>query len=153
MCRVSKVMRVILVFAAFAVLYGCGQANSPVEKQEKRGGAKQVAPEPETEVPAVSQPAASKPERAPEPTTPAASAVAGMSGEHAVLAKGYCRIVTYASEKNMSQQELSAFIDQTADQAVNEMESDPSLTVGAAGNKVLDDLEVPRYPECKVDRD
>jgi hypothetical protein len=28
--------------AAFAVLYGCGQANSPVERQEKKGGVEQL---------------------------------------------------------------------------------------------------------------
>jgi hypothetical protein len=31
-------IRILLVLTAFAVLYGCGQASSPVEKQERRGG-------------------------------------------------------------------------------------------------------------------
>jgi hypothetical protein len=34
-------VRVLLVVSAFAVLYGCGQASSPVEKQERREGAEQ----------------------------------------------------------------------------------------------------------------
>lgn len=39
-------VRVLLVLATFAVLYGCGQASSPVEKQEKQGGVEQAKPEP-----------------------------------------------------------------------------------------------------------
>jgi hypothetical protein len=35
--------RVLLVLVVFAVLYGCGQASSPVEKQKKRGGVEQAA--------------------------------------------------------------------------------------------------------------
>ena len=31
-------VRVLLVMTAFAVLYGCGQVSSPVEKQEKQEG-------------------------------------------------------------------------------------------------------------------
>src|SRR5688572_20140014 len=40
-------VRVLLVLTTFAVLYGCGQASSPVEKQEKQEGAEQVAREEE----------------------------------------------------------------------------------------------------------
>ena len=40
-------VRVLLVVAAaFVVLYGCGQANSPVEKQEKQDQAQPVGPKP-----------------------------------------------------------------------------------------------------------
>jgi len=35
-------VRVELVVAAFAVLYGCGQASTPVERQEKQGGMEQA---------------------------------------------------------------------------------------------------------------
>jgi hypothetical protein len=42
------------------------------------------------------------------------------------------------------------FINRTAEQSVKEMENDPSLSVEAAGNEVLNDLDVPRFPECKV---
>jgi hypothetical protein len=31
-------VRVLLVLAAFAIFYGCGQANSPAERQEQREG-------------------------------------------------------------------------------------------------------------------
>jgi hypothetical protein len=33
-----------LVLTAFAVVYGCGQASSPVERQEKQGGAEEAKP-------------------------------------------------------------------------------------------------------------
>jgi sortase A len=35
--------RVLLVLATFALLSGCGQASSPVEKQEKQGGVEQAS--------------------------------------------------------------------------------------------------------------
>lgn len=35
-------VRTLLVLVAFAVLYGCGQASSPVERQEKQGGVEQA---------------------------------------------------------------------------------------------------------------
>jgi hypothetical protein len=45
----SMTVRVLLVLAALAVLYGCGQASSPPERQEKQGGVEEVAPEEATE--------------------------------------------------------------------------------------------------------
>lgn len=36
-------VRVMLVLAVIAVLCGCGQANAPVEKKEKKAGVEQVA--------------------------------------------------------------------------------------------------------------
>ncbi len=39
----GKAVTVLLALVVFAVLYGCGQANSPVEKQERRGGVEQAA--------------------------------------------------------------------------------------------------------------
>jgi hypothetical protein len=44
-------VRLLLVLAALAVLYGCGQASSPVEKQEKQGGVEQAQPETVTPAP------------------------------------------------------------------------------------------------------
>ncbi len=41
--RALTVACVLLVLALFAVLYGCGEASSPVEKQERRGGLEQAA--------------------------------------------------------------------------------------------------------------
>ncbi len=144
-------VRLLLVLTAFAVLlHGCGKPNTPVQKQEKEQGLEQASPKPVTKVQGVTEPTLSKPAPAPEPTTPSANASGGMSEEQAALAEAYCRMVTYASKKDMSQQEVRAFIDQTAEQSVKEMEDDPLLSAGAAGNKFLDDLGVPRYPECRV---
>ena len=148
-------VRVLLVLAASAVLlYGCGQPNTPGHKQENKHGVEQAAQKPVTKIRAVTEPVA-KP--MPESTTATITTPtntppeAGMSGqEQAALAEAYCRIVTYASKRDMSQQEVRAFIDQTAEQSVKEMEDAPSLSGGAAGNKVLDDLAVPRYPQCEA---
>jgi hypothetical protein len=142
-------VRALLMLTTFAVvLCGCGQASTPIEKQEKKHGVEQAAPKPVTEVQAVTEPTVSKP--APEPTTSSTKAPGGMSGEQAALAEAYCRTVTYASKKDMSQQEVSAYLDKTTQRSVKEMEDDPSLSAGAAGNEVLDDLDVPRYSQCKV---
>lgn len=48
----------------------------------------------------------------------------------------------------MSQQEGSALSERVANQMFEEMQDDPSLTAGPAQNAVLDDMGVPRYPEC-----
>jgi hypothetical protein len=37
-------VRVLLVLAAFAILYGCGREGSPVEKQELAAGAEESVP-------------------------------------------------------------------------------------------------------------
>ena len=144
-------VRLLLILAAFAVvLCGCDQESTPVQEQEKEHGAEQVAPKPVTEVQAVTEPTVSKPALVPEPTTSSTNAPGGMSGEQAALAEVYCRTVTYDSKQSMSQQEVSSFLDKTTQRSVKEMEDDPSLSAGVAGNRVLDDLDVPRYPQCKV---
>jgi hypothetical protein len=43
-------VRFLLVLTALGVFYGCGQASSPPERQEKQGGVEEVAPE-EVEAP------------------------------------------------------------------------------------------------------
>ena len=52
--------RVLLVLAALAVLYGCDQASSPIENQEKKEGAEEVGTkgngEPSTEDPNITPP-------------------------------------------------------------------------------------------------
>jgi hypothetical protein len=144
-------VRLLLILAAFAVvLCGCDQESTPVQEQEKEHGAEQVAPKPVTEVQAVTEPTVSKPALVPESTTSSTNAPGGMSGEQTALAEVYCRMVTYASKEGMSQQEVSAFLDKTTQRSVKEMEDDPSLSAGVAGNRVLDDLDVPRYPQCKI---
>jgi hypothetical protein len=39
-------LRILLVLAAFAVLYSCGQESSPVERQEQAAGVERSAPAP-----------------------------------------------------------------------------------------------------------
>lgn len=75
------VVRVLLVLAAFGVLFGCGQASSPVERQEKRGGVEQAEP-------------------APEPTEPTQQVVgnmpiAGVIGENIAAGSFDLRVLDY----------------------------------------------------------
>ena len=120
-------VRVLLVLAAFAVLYGCGQASSPVN----------TVNEPTT------------PETAPPTPEPATSASAGMSSEEIVAqSEADCRLVIYVAEENMSRKEANAFSELLADM-IQTMEN-PSWTAGSVRNAALDHLGVPRYPECKV---
>jgi hypothetical protein len=77
-------VRVLLVLTAFAVLYGCGQASSPVEKQEKQVGAEQVAREEE--------------QASPEPTTAEAVGnipIAGIVGESVEAGSFDLRVLDY----------------------------------------------------------
>ena len=113
-------------------------------------GLEQAVPKPVTKVQGVTEPAVSKPAPAPEPTTPSTNAAGGMSGEQAALAEAYCRMMTYASKKDMSQQEVSAFMERTTQRSVKKMEAHPSLSAGTAGNRVLDDQDVPRFTQCEL---
>jgi hypothetical protein len=121
-----------------------------MDSSKPRKSPPQAAKKPATEVHAVTEPAGSKPPAPPESTTPTSTATPAMSSRQAALTEAYCRTVTYASKKGMSEQEVRTFINRAAEQSVKEMENNPSLSAEAAGNKVLDDLDVPRYPECKV---
>lgn len=144
-------VRVLLMVTAFAVLYGCGQASSPAERQEKQGGVEEAKPKEPTEqatVKAVS-----------ERTTytlfsVSASATADNfvnlpEEQAAAQAEVNCRLGNYISNENMSQQERIDFVDMVGKKAASEAMEDRSQTTGTAVNKVLDDLDVPRYPECK----
>ena len=71
-------VRVLLV-AAFTVLYGCGQASSPVEKQEKQGDVEQAAEGEE-------QPETVTPHPASELTTARAGATSSASSYTSTLA-------------------------------------------------------------------
>jgi hypothetical protein len=130
------VVRVFLVLAAFAVLYGCGQASSPG----------MTVKEPTT--PGIAPPM-------PEPTTLASGASAGagvsagISGEEqAARAEADCRLATYVAQENMSRQEANAFSELLADM-IRTMEN-PSWSTGSLRNAALDHLGVPQYSECEV---
>jgi cytoskeletal protein RodZ len=129
------------VLAAFAVLHGCGQANSPVESQEKEHGVELTKPK-EADKSAALQPT-------PEPTTPASTS-SKPTEEQVAQSEATCRLANYVTNENMTQQEASALSERVADRMGKEMQDDPYLSAGAAKNAALDDLGVPRYPECKV---
>ena len=150
----GKIARFVLlscvVLVPFAVLYGCGQANSPVEKQEKKHGVEQAAPKPVTEIRPVTEPVA-EPMSEPPHTPASTSSSEGMpSREQAAQSEANCRLANYVSNENMTQQQASALSKRVANRRGKKMQDDPSLSAGRAENAALDDLAVPRYPECKV---
>jgi hypothetical protein len=122
-------VRVLLVLAALALLYGCGQTSSPVEKQDKQQGVEQAEP-------------------APEPTTPTGTSDTVSSEEQAAEYAADCRLAIYVAEENMGRQEARAFSEMLADM-LSAME-DPSLPASSIRNAALDHLGVPRYRECAV---
>jgi hypothetical protein len=68
------------VVALVALLYGCGKASSPAERQDKQEGAEQAEP-------------------APEPTTPT-GASGGVSGkEQEAQSEADCRLVIYVAQE------------------------------------------------------
>jgi hypothetical protein len=71
-----------LVLATFAALVGCGQASSPVERQEKQGGVEQAEPAPEP---------------VPEPTQPVVGnmPIAGVIGENVEAGSFDLRVLDY----------------------------------------------------------
>jgi hypothetical protein len=146
-------VRVLLMWlAAFVVLSGCGQASSPVERQEKQGGVEEAKLKEPTEQTAVK--AASERTTWDTLFTVSASATAdnffNLPGDQAAAqAEVNCRLGNYISNENMSQQESIDFVHTVEKKAASEAMEDRSQTTGTAVNKVLDDLDVPRYPECK----
>jgi hypothetical protein len=77
-------IRVLWVLVAFAVVYGCGQASSPVEQQEKQGGVEEAKPK----------------EPTPEPTEPTQQVVgnmpiAGIVGENVEASSFDLRVLDY----------------------------------------------------------
>jgi hypothetical protein len=188
----TMAVRVLLMLTAFAVPYGCGQASSPPERQEKQVGVEEPKPkepkEPTEQAGAriftgtykcedfssrqaaqeyLDTRATEADRKAMDPddngkacdekayrfaprvaaSAPASGSVlAGTIGEE--WAEGSCRVATYASEEKMNQQEANAFSERVVEEVAEKVNDDPSLTVGPAQNAVLDDLGVPRYPEC-----
>jgi hypothetical protein len=142
-------VRALLMLVAFALLYGCEQASSPDERQEKQGGVGGAKPKEPTEQ------VTGKTEGEPSDLF-SASASASSSffrlpqGQAAAQAEANCRVATYVSNENMSEQESRDFVHRVADLTAKEMMADHSLTAGSALKKVLDDRGVPRYPECET---
>jgi hypothetical protein len=144
--------RVLLVLAAFAFLYGCGQVSSPAEREEKQGGVEEATPTEPTEQ--ATGKAEGEPSDLFSASASASSAFFRLPEEQAAAqAEANCRVATYVSNENMSQQESRDFVHRVADLTAQEMMADHSLSAGSALKKVLNDLGVPRYPECKMGGD
>jgi hypothetical protein len=124
------------VMAAFVWLQACDQASSPVERQEDKHGVEQPKP-------------------TPEPTTPASTSTSANTSsmpteEQAAQSEASCRLANYVAYENLSVQQASALSERVAVRTGRKMQADSSLSAGRAKNAALDDLGVPRYPECKV---
>jgi hypothetical protein len=143
------------VMVAFACLQACEQASSPVERQEKEHSVEQPQPK-EADTSPVPQPI-------PEPTT-RASASAGASAstsasadtpstpteEQAAQSEASCRLANYVANANLTVEQASALSERVAERTGRRMQANSSLSAGRAKNAALDDLGVPRYPECKM---
>jgi hypothetical protein len=130
-----RILALMLSVVALAtLLYGCGKASSPAEKQEEPEGAGQG----ETTTPEPTQ-----------PTSASGGASSGVSGEEqAARSEADCRLVLYVANENMSRKEATVFSELLADM-IRTMES-PSWTGGDLRNAALDHLAVSRFAECKV---
>ncbi len=143
------------VMAAFVCLQACEQANFPVESQEKKHSVEQ----------SISKESGSSPvpQPTPEPTTPAstsagASASTSVSAdtssmpteEQAAQSEASCRLANHAANENLTVEQAAALFERVAQRTGRRMQTDSSLSAGRAKNTALDDLGVPRYPECKM---
>jgi hypothetical protein len=94
-------VRVLLMVAGFAVLYGCGQASSPMERQEERGGVEQAAPQGEGR--SKKPPPSSAPTASPEAATGQAVGnmpIAGTIGENVEAGSFDLRVLDYFTADN-----------------------------------------------------
>ena len=143
------------VMAVFVWLQACEQASSPVVRQEKEHSVEQSIPK-EADSSPVPQPTT-------EPTTPVStsagasastSASANTSSmpteEQAAQSEASCRLANYVANENLTVEQASALSERVAERAGRKVQADPSLSAGRAKNAALDDLGVPRYPECKM---
>jgi hypothetical protein len=143
------------VMAAFVCLQACEQASPPVESQEKKHSVEQSIPKEADRSPV--------PQPTPDPTTPAStsagasassSASANTSSkpteEQAAQSEASCRLANYVANENLTVEQASALSGRVAEGTGRKMQADPSLSAGHAKNAALDDLGVPRYPECKI---
>jgi cytoskeletal protein RodZ len=143
------------VMVAFVCLQACEQARSPLEVQQNEHSVEQSKPK-EADSSPVSQPT-------PEPTTPAStsagasastSASANTSSkpteEQVAQSEASCRLANYVANANLTVEQASALSERVAERTDRRMQADSSLSAGRAKNAALDDLGVPRYPECNM---
>ena len=143
------------VMVAFACLQACEQVSPPVEMQEKENRFEQPQPK-EADTSPVPRPI-------PEPTTPSSTSAGASAStsasadtpsrpteEQAAQSEASCRLANYAVNENLSVEQASALSERVAERTGRRMQADSSLSAGRAKNAALDDLGVPRYPECKM---
>jgi hypothetical protein len=141
----------LMLVLCLTLFVGCGQADSPVEKKEKRQGV-DAKPEATTVKPEEHKKRAeatkAKPEAQPTTTsTASAGASAGSASASASDARPsayteVCRIDTYARERGMSPDQ---FGEQVADRMIDT--NDMNVT------HALDAMGVPNYPQCSTLRE
>jgi hypothetical protein len=142
---------VLAMVVTLLLAVGCGQANSPAEKKEKRQGV-DAKPEATTVKPEEHKKRAEATK--PQPTTTStasASASASSAGASASASASdarpsayteVCRIDTYARERGMSPDQ---FGEQVADRMIDT--NDMNVT------HALDAMGVPNYPQCSTLRE
>jgi hypothetical protein len=114
------VVRVLLLVAAFAALYGCGEASSPPEGQEQNVGVEEPKPK--------------------EPKEKGAEAAETLDDYDSD-----CRFAEYALDASPKQSEkVFDRLADTIEMNVNASESD----LNKSKNATLDAMNVPRYPKC-----
>jgi hypothetical protein len=143
------------LMAAFVCLQACEQASFPVESQKKKHSVEQSISKDADRSPV--------PRPAPEPTTLASTSVSASAStsasantssrpteEQAAQSEASCRLANYVANENLTVEQASALSERVAERTDRRMQADPSLSAGRAKNAALDDLGVPRYPECEV---
>jgi hypothetical protein len=128
------------VMAVFVWLQACSQARSPLEGEEKEHSVEQ--PEPTTPEGASGGAFAS--------TSASANTSSRPTEEQAAQSEASCRLANYAANENLTVQQANALSERVADRTGRKMQTDSSLSAGRAKNAALEDLGVPRYPECKI---
>jgi hypothetical protein len=141
---------------AFACLQACEQASSTVEMQEKENRFEQSIPKEADGSPV--------PRPIPEPTTPSSTSAGASAStsasadtpsmpteEQAAQSEASCRLANYVANENLTVEQASALSERVAERTGRRMQADSSLSAGRAKNAALDDLGVPRYPECKIE--
>jgi hypothetical protein len=153
-------LRVLSILVILLILYGCDQSSPPPAQSEKEDPEQLPAREKQQKA---TQEILQAPQQA---ATVACSDFYGPRDTQAYYdtrstagdtsceeqeehAEASCRMASYSSNENMSQQEAAAFSERVANEMIMAIEDDPSLTVGSAEDAALDRLDVPRYQQCE----
>ena len=139
------------VMAVFVCLQACEQASSPVVRQEKGHSVEQPKPK-EADSSPVPQPTppASTSAGASASTSASANTSSMPTEEQAAQSEASCRLANYVANETLTVEQASALSERVAERTGRRMQADSSLSAGRAKNAALDDLGVPRYPECKI---